>query len=169
MHRTRTTVKLLVGVAVTAVSATVSGCVAVEPPASPAAVPAPDAPPLPRGGAVEPQIVQAPAREALDAALRPPKEAAPGAERQETPAVRRTARPAPPRRPARLPAADPAPARPVPAAPAPPKAAVPVPRVLPSLPAPVPGGADVCALGEGYGGWQHDSPQARICRDTYGR
>ncbi|MFD5102440.1 hypothetical protein [Streptomyces albidochromogenes] len=168
MHRTRTTVKILMGVAVTAVSATVTGCVAVEPPPSPAAVPSPDTEPVPRGQEVEPQIVQAPAREALDAALQPSQEAAPGAERRRAPVVRRTALPAPPRRPARLPATDPAPAPPVPAAPRPPEAAVPVPRVLPSLPVPA-GGADVCALGEGYGGWQHDSPQARICRETYGR
>ncbi|MEW1685695.1 hypothetical protein [Streptomyces sp. NPDC093594] len=31
------------------------------------------------------------------------------------------------------------------------------------------GNADVCALGREYGGWPADSPQARICQDTYGR
>ncbi|MFF0747050.1 hypothetical protein ACFYVL_42365 [Streptomyces sp. NPDC004111] len=29
--------------------------------------------------------------------------------------------------------------------------------------------ADVCALGTGYGGWRPNSPEARICRETYGR
>ncbi|MFJ5730148.1 hypothetical protein [Streptomyces paradoxus] len=29
--------------------------------------------------------------------------------------------------------------------------------------------ADVCALGRRYGGWRADSPEATICRDTYGR
>ncbi|MFF3324813.1 hypothetical protein [Streptomyces sp. NPDC002889] len=39
---------------------------------------------------------------------------------------------------------------------------------MPSVP-PVPAvGRDVCALGEGYGGWRPDSPGARICRDAYG-
>ncbi|WP_307808388.1 mycothiol transferase [Streptomyces oryzae] len=30
-------------------------------------------------------------------------------------------------------------------------------------------GAGMCELGEAYGRWDPDSPQARICRDTYGR
>ncbi|MET9518098.1 hypothetical protein [Streptomyces sp. NPDC002994] len=168
MHRTRTTAKILLGVAVSAASATVTGCVAVEPGPPPAPVPAADAAPLSRDQDVQPQIIQAPAREVLDAALPRSKRAAPRGEPRETPEVRRPAAPAPPRRPAAVPA--PAPARPAPAAPAPPRTAVPVPRVLPSLPAPAAGaGADVCALGEGYGGWQHDSAQARICRETYGR
>lgn len=33
----------------------------------------------------------------------------------------------------------------------------------------VPKNADVCALGRRYGGWRPDSPEASICRDTYGR
>ncbi|MFE6523456.1 hypothetical protein ACFVON_17180, partial [Streptomyces sp. NPDC057794] len=32
-----------------------------------------------------------------------------------------------------------------------------------------PDNADVCALGRRYGGWRADSPEATICRDTYGR
>ncbi len=28
---------------------------------------------------------------------------------------------------------------------------------------------DVCALGRKYGGWHQDSPEATICRETYGR
>ncbi|WP_079144340.1 hypothetical protein [Streptomyces agglomeratus] len=171
MHRTRTTVKILMGVAVSAVSATVTGCVAVEPAPSPAAVPRADAAPLPGGQDVQPQIVQAPARQALDAALQPPEKAAPREEPREAPAVRQTAAPKPPGRPAAKPAPPPArPAPAVPVAPAPPEVAVPVPRVVPSLPAAATGaGADVCALGEGYGGWRPGSPESRICRETYGR
>ncbi|GHC79489.1 hypothetical protein GCM10010309_53730 [Streptomyces violaceochromogenes] len=29
--------------------------------------------------------------------------------------------------------------------------------------------ADVCDMGRRYGGWRADSPEATICRDTYGR
>ncbi|MGW4734606.1 hypothetical protein ACWEQC_36530, partial [Streptomyces shenzhenensis] len=36
-----------------------------------------------------------------------------------------------------------------------------------SRPAPVP--PDVCALGRRYGGWHPDSPESRICEQTYGR
>jgi hypothetical protein len=32
----------------------------------------------------------------------------------------------------------------------------------------LPGSAGVCELGESYGGWQPDSPAARICRQAYG-
>ncbi|MEN8654324.1 hypothetical protein ABCR94_27950 [Streptomyces sp. 21So2-11] len=160
MHRTKTSALILVGVVVSAVS----GCVAVQP--RPAHAPPTEPPRLSQD--VQPQIVQAPAREALDAVLPPSPAPAPpggGAVREEP---RRTAavRPAP------------APPRQAPAAPAaPPKAADRPPRILPSLPVPVPvpagavagTGADVCALGEGYGGWRPDSPETRICRETYGR
>ncbi|MER6980290.1 hypothetical protein ABT317_25800, partial [Streptomyces carpinensis] len=33
----------------------------------------------------------------------------------------------------------------------------------------VPGNPGVCALGRQYGGWRPDSPEARICGQTYGR
>lgn len=33
----------------------------------------------------------------------------------------------------------------------------------------VPNSSDLCALGRRYGGWRADSPEATICRDTYGR
>ncbi|MDJ0462303.1 hypothetical protein [Streptomyces sp. H27-C3] len=157
MHRTKTSAMILVGVVVSAVS----GCVAVQP--RPAHTPPTDLPRLSQD--VQPQIVQAPAREALEAVLPPaPTPSAPGggAER-EAPRRAAVARPAP------------ASARQAPAEPAaPPKAADRLPRILPSPPVPVPAGAaagtgtDVCALGEGYGGWRPDSPQARICRETYG-
>ncbi|MGR8011795.1 hypothetical protein [Streptomyces hypolithicus] len=172
MHRTRTVAMILAGVAASAVS----GCVAVAPHTTPAPVPVPavDTPQLAQN--VEPQIVQAPAREALDAALpQAPGGAAPTAERRGTTEVRRPpAPPAAPRHPAPARPAAEAPEAPAPR-PAPPKATtLPRPRALPSLPLPVAGagqgpGAGVCALGEGYGGWAPDSPQTRICRDTYGR
>ncbi|MFJ5614059.1 hypothetical protein ACIQCJ_32365 [Streptomyces sp. NPDC093221] len=47
---------------------------------------------------------------------------------------------------------------------------VPPPRSLPRGPAAaLPGAADVCALGETYGGWAKDGDAARICRQSYGR
>ncbi|MEV8566490.1 hypothetical protein AB0436_13075 [Streptomyces sp. NPDC051322] len=42
-------------------------------------------------------------------------------------------------------------------------------RLLPPHAAPRPAATvDVCALGKTYGGWRPDSPQAQICRRTYG-
>ncbi len=150
---------ILAGVAVSAVS----GCVAVEP--QPARLPATEPPRLSQDvqpHILKPPIVQAPALEALDAAL-PPKpspSATPRTSPRETPAVRRTAPPAPPR-------------KATPARPAPPRTAAPKPRSLPVLPDPAAPPSipqtDVCALGEGYGGWQPGSPEARICREAYGR
>ncbi len=32
-----------------------------------------------------------------------------------------------------------------------------------------PGQADVCALGKKYGGWRPDSPESKICEQTYRR
>ncbi|WP_190094456.1 hypothetical protein [Streptomyces melanogenes] len=147
MHRTRTAVRLLVGVAALAVS----GCVTV--PRGPA--PGPPAP-LPQTSEradrnVRPQIVQAPVREALDAALPPvPAPRAPAAaHRSPTPHPHPRARPAP--------------ARPRPA----PHPAVPQ---VPHVPSPAPLiGDDVCDLGRSLGGWRPDSPEARICEGTYGK
>ncbi|MEU5434464.1 hypothetical protein AB0G73_13970 [Streptomyces sp. NPDC020719] len=125
---------------------TVSGCVTVErgpdqrPPAPPARLTGERA-----DRKAAPRIVQAPVREALEAALppvRPP--------RASTPA------PAPaPRRPDRVPQPRPRPTghRPAPPAPAP-------------APPPVTGG-DVCDLGRSLGGWTADSPESRICDETY--
>ena len=31
------------------------------------------------------------------------------------------------------------------------------------------GSSDVCALGKKYGGWRPDSPESKICDQTYGR
>ncbi|MDX3593926.1 hypothetical protein PV749_22670 [Streptomyces sp. ID03-2B] len=153
MQRTRITAKLLVGLAVT----TVSGCVSVEPGPAP--------PPYPEVAApvqdVAPQIVQPPAREALEVVpdpsrptARPPSPAPPAA------ASRRTgpAGTAPPRK-----RADPPLARTPHRPPGVPSVTVPA---LPRVPG---GGTDVCALGRGYGGWPAGSPEARICSETYGR
>ncbi|GAA3368849.1 hypothetical protein GCM10020367_08860 [Streptomyces sannanensis] len=148
MHRTRTTTALL---AILAVSA-VSGCVTVQARPSPASLPARTG--VSRG--VAPQIVQSPVREALEAALPP----AP-ASRQEPsapPAARDQA--------ADAPAADPA-RRPRHTSPEGTDPALPVPSTG-IVPAPVVGTGDVCALGQGFGGWRPDSPEARICRQTYG-
>ncbi|MEU7584035.1 hypothetical protein AB0B50_41375 [Streptomyces sp. NPDC041068] len=156
MHRSTTATALLVSVAV---SATVSGCVSVERPdgARPAAVTAP--PPGPRAeGKNRPQIVQAPAREALERMGPPRRHSAPpsraAAETEPHPALApsRPSRPTPP--PARRPAASR------------PDAGATRPAPSPTSAAP---GTDVCALGEAYGNWRPDSPQAVICRETYGR
>lgn len=39
----------------------------------------------------------------------------------------------------------------------------------PALSGAFPRDAEVCALGRRYGRWQPDSPEADICRSTYGR
>ncbi|MEU1469092.1 hypothetical protein ABZ434_12845 [Streptomyces sp. NPDC005761] len=147
MHRTRTTVKLLVGVAVTALS----GCVSVQPDPS-----APTRPPSSRPAQdLAPQIVRPPVRDTLEA-LPDPKPSPPASRRAAPapPAARRDGPPPPQQH------------RPRPARPQPRRAAPPAPA--PALPAPVTG-ADVCALGRGYGHWPAGSPQSRICDDTYGR
>ncbi|MFI0980296.1 hypothetical protein ACH4SP_25230 [Streptomyces sp. NPDC021093] len=174
---TRTAATLLVGVAVSAVT----GCVST--PSGPAGTPAthqqspaPQHPPLPHlignGGQPE-QLIEAPVHEVLEAAM-PPSQRAPtprtgpgtgptGAkEAAEAPPVQ-----SPPRseRPARRDAApqpEPEPESPRHRGPHRKKAPLPA---LPKVPA---SAADVCALGKGYGGWSPKSPQARICRETYG-
>ncbi|WP_415939059.1 hypothetical protein [Streptomyces sp. 039-1] len=155
MHRTTTTATLLVTVAVTALS----GCMTVQrPPASgPPTAPSGSAVPQP-GGRAEPQIVQAPAREALErvAPSGKPKPAAPHRQRTAPPPA---AAPAAPARPHQR--------HPRPAPPAAPHHSEPrsaAPRVSPD----VPKNADVCALGRAYGGWKADSPEAVICSGTYG-
>ncbi|MFF1654522.1 hypothetical protein [Streptomyces sp. NPDC058252] len=153
MHRTTTTATLLVTVAVTALS----GCVTVQrPPSGPQG--APSQPSAPRtDGEAEPQVVQAPAREALELigpSRKPSPSAAPAHRAAPPPAA---AAPAPPRH------------RPHPAPHPEPEGRRPQPRVAVSPVAPdVPQNSDVCALGRKYGGWQPDSPQAVICRETYG-
>ncbi|MFI6106588.1 hypothetical protein [Streptomyces sp. NPDC051310] len=156
MQRTRIPAKVLTAVAMAAAA---SGCVSVQPPPGTGRV-APEASrPVPD---VAPQIVEGPAREALEAAL-PPATAAPprppaakpgrtepgtggGAPRDDDRPPRPPREPAPDRPRERLPQVRP---------PAP-----------PSVPVTVP---DVCALGEDYGGWRPGSPESRICRGTYRR
>ncbi|MFC9843025.1 hypothetical protein ACFWFF_16430 [Streptomyces sp. NPDC060223] len=153
MHRSTTTATLLVTVAVTALS----GCVTVQRPPSSGLPPAPSGPSVPRpDGQAEPQIVQAPAREALEliGPSRKPSPSAP-APRSAAPPPPAAAPPTTPRRPRTAPRAEPA--RPEPR--------VTVPPVVPEVPTTT----DVCALGRKYGGWTADSPEAVICEGTYGR
>ena len=160
VHRTTTTATLLVTVAVSALS----GCVTVQRPPAPAPPAAPSQASVPRpDGSAEPQVVQAPAREALeliDPSHRPKPVAHPP-HHAPTPPSRAAQAPVPvprshphphphphtkPRRP-RQPSAD-------------------IPDVVKSVPKNT---SDVCALGRKYGGWQSDSPQSIICGQTYGR
>ncbi|MEV0695297.1 hypothetical protein [Streptomyces sp. NPDC050388] len=166
MHRKTTTATLLVTVAVTALA----GCVTVQrPPVAgpPAGVSHPAAPHL--DGRARTQVVQAPAREALEmiAPSRPTDPPAPPSQRA-TPAA-----PVPvPERTAPSDVRDRrvAPARPADGRTAPPRRPAPdaseasekVRRDLRER-------ADICALGRKYGQWQADSPQSAICEEAYGR
>jgi hypothetical protein len=137
------------------------------------ATPVPSRPSEPRPeGTGETQIVQAPAREALEL-IGPP--------RDSTPSVSTAPEPAAPT----LSAAAPTPAVPPPAPPprkkhrgSPPQRYGPPPESRPhvdipplpkDLPTRPPKNSDVCALGHKYGGWGRDTPQAAICKDVYGR
>ncbi|MFC9125258.1 hypothetical protein ACFT4A_00235 [Streptomyces sp. NPDC057099] len=167
MHRTTTTATLLVTVAVSALS----GCVTVQDPPVPGPPAAPSRPPAPRP---EEQVVQAPAREALElieGSRRPEPSAS--APRRTTPP---SASPRQEQRPSGTLDARPRPARPERRAPAPRSPQRP-PADLPDVSESVrqdvhknvPKSADVCALGTRYGGWRADSPESTICRDTYRR
>ncbi|MFI1933752.1 hypothetical protein [Streptomyces sp. NPDC020330] len=157
MQRTRIVAKLLVGLTVTAVS----GCVSVEPRAVPPPYPGATGP----AQDVAPQIVRPPAREALEAVPDPSPSAAP----PPSPAPPVAGTPSDSRRTGQAGVsrprgqADPPGSRE-------PRRVRGVPSVtVPALPR-VPGvGADVCALGRGYGGWPAGSPESRICSETYGR
>ncbi|MDH6552805.1 hypothetical protein [Streptomyces sp. SAI-041] len=129
-------------------------------------------------GQAEPQIVQAPAQEALSMIdpSRPskPRGAAPrdrapgGAAASAQPRHRQpaSAHPAHPGHPARR--ADPQPRHPD--APHHGQPRVEIPDVARSVPKSVPKGSkDVCALGRKYGRWQEGSPESVICDQTYGR
>ncbi|MFJ1928239.1 MULTISPECIES: hypothetical protein [unclassified Streptomyces] len=153
MHRTSTTVKLLVAVAVTALS----GCVSVQP--RPSAPPAPS--PRPAAQDLAPQIGRPPVHDILEA-VPDPKPSTAGRASAAPPAVRHTGPRAVPHAP--QPRQDPGPAHP-----RPPRRAVPAPPhpAPPALPTPVTG-TDVCALGRGYGHWPAGSPQSLICDRTYG-
>ncbi|MFH9006317.1 hypothetical protein ACH4E5_24155 [Streptomyces afghaniensis] len=170
MHRTTTTATLLVTVAVSALS----GCTTVQYPPAPGLSAAPSRPSEPQPEEqTETQIVQAPAREALqliEGSSRPEPAASPSrpttppaaAPQQRQPPGTRDVRP----RPAR-------PERPGPARHSPRRPHTGLPDVPESVrrdvQESVPNNTDVCALGRRYGGWRADSPEATICRDTYGR
>jgi hypothetical protein len=145
---------LLLTAAAAVTAATTSGCMSVRTPTAPAA-PSPAVTahaPRPDGHADRP-LVQTPAREALKR-TGPSPHHAPAA-----PAAPHTEAPPPP------PPAEPPTRR---ATPAPrPRKAAPDP-VPPAVRKPPASGTDVCALGRRYGGWDPDSPQSVICRDTYG-
>lgn len=165
VQRTTTTATLLVTVAVAALS----GCVTVQRPVAPgpATAPPPGAGHDVAGRDASP-VVQAPAREALQRVPADTPEASPSdrATPKAEPSQRhvpsdgqapRTQRPRGPERPQ--------PTRRTPA----PRPPAQLPGGGGSLTGGTSGGSDVCALGREYGGWPADSPQARICRDTYGR
>ncbi|MCH0566800.1 MULTISPECIES: hypothetical protein [unclassified Streptomyces] len=171
MHRTTTTATLLVTVAVSALG----GCVTVQrPPVSgphppPSGSSAPALPSVPRpDGSAEPQIVQAPAREALEL-VGPSRRAEPGTD--EAPQHRvagpdaadgqQRARHAP----SRPRAAEQHPGNPE--SHRPPQLGLP--DVAESVRGTVREHGDVCALGRRYGGWRADSPEAVACDRAYGR
>ncbi|MEU6825911.1 hypothetical protein ABZ921_35310 [Streptomyces atriruber] len=181
MHRPTTTAAaaLLVTMAVSAAtSAAVSGCMSADRPSGsgqgPAAATAP--PPVPRTEEKRrPVIVQAPAREALER-MGPPShpatrkatsetesETASEAESEADPATGPST-PSPPRTHRPAPASAATPVR-RPAATRPDAGATrPAPAKAPTGP-----DTNVCALGEAYGKWRPNSPEAVICRNTYGR
>ncbi|MDT0468198.1 hypothetical protein [Streptomyces gibsoniae] len=153
MQRTTTSATLLVAMAVSALS----GCVTVQRPSAPLPPRAPSQSSAPRAeGSVAPHVVQAPAREALERAgtSRSPSAGADTGHMAGTaPSTARTD--APHQR-----SVSPHPGREHPGH----RAEAPS-----AAPAPFPGNADVCALGRSYGGWRPGSPEADICRSTYGR
>ncbi|MGI5424429.1 hypothetical protein [Streptomyces sp. CA-179760] len=168
MHRTTTTATLLVTVAVSALS----GCVKVQDPPVPGPPATPSRPSAPRP---EEQVVQAPAREALEL-IEGSRRPTPAASTSR-PATRPAATPEQGQPPSGTRDARPHPARPERQAPAPRGRPQRPPGGLPDISESVrqdvhknvPKNADVCALGTRYGGWRPDSPEATICRDTYRR
>ncbi|MEU9147026.1 hypothetical protein [Streptomyces sp. NPDC048349] len=178
MHPTRTTTKLLLGVAC-AVSA-VSGCVNVSPgpgAGRPAGAPSAGLPPHhePRGGpGAAPVVVQAPALEALKAVPeQPARPAAPGPARRSAERASQGASGGPVKAPPPVPDI-PEPRTPDGAAsgregggrPHHPRTGAAAERELvkelPVRP------ADVCALGRRHGRWHPDSAEARICAGVQG-
>ncbi|MEU9330382.1 hypothetical protein AB0D91_42560 [Streptomyces canus] len=175
MHRTTTTATLLVTVAVSALT----GCVTVQrpplsgppPTTAPSRLPGPgDAHP---DGQAQPQIVQAPAQEALSMidpsrSAKPkgtaPRDGAPGtAATPAQPQPRQPAQARPGHRQHPAPPAHPEPRHPDARQYQPPR--VEIPDVARSVPK---GPKDVCALGRKYGGWREGSPESVICDQAYG-
>ncbi|MFF9204995.1 hypothetical protein ACF1AE_24870 [Streptomyces sp. NPDC014986] len=146
-----------------AVSA-LSGCVTVQRPLAPGPATAPSQREPRPAGKDGTQVVQAPAREALEMVgpsrpARPPASPPGGAAPTARPPERSTP---PDGRNGR--------SRPEPGGRATPRRP---PAALPGVAGPVrpdaSGSPDLCALGRQYGGWRADSPEAAICRETYGR
>jgi hypothetical protein len=160
VHRTTTIATLLVTVAVSALS----GCVTIQRPAVPGPPPtAPSQPPVPRpDGDGEPQIVQAPAREALEM-TGPSPSAEPRTPRGHGSAAEAPARPGKPAALHSRPQHS-GPPHPKPRHSTRPK--IDFPDVTKAVPK---NQSDVCALGRKYGGWRPDSPETVICTQTYGR
>ncbi|MEU6140892.1 hypothetical protein ABZ848_11080 [Streptomyces sp. NPDC047081] len=160
MHRTTTTATLLVTVAVSALS----GCVTVQRPSAPPG-PAPAAPSQPSAprpdGQSDPQIVQAPAREALEM-MGPSKSAEPRKPKRHGPTTDAPA----PAAPQPAPRSHPHPRKPHPQPRHQTQPKIEIPDVTKSVPK---SQSDVCALGKKYGGWKADSPESVICKQAYGR
>ncbi|PNG22188.1 hypothetical protein C1J00_10835 [Streptomyces cahuitamycinicus] len=158
-----------------AVSA-LSGCTTVPRPPAPGPSAAPSLSAPEREDEAETQIVQAPAREALqlieETSRRPEPVASATGPAAPPAAAPEPGTPQPGHRDVR-----PRPARPEhpePARRGPQRAHAGLPDVSESVRQDVEksvpkGNADICALGRRYGGWRADSPEATICRDTYGR
>lgn len=147
MQRTSITVKLLVGVAVTAVT----GCVSVEP--RPGIAPRPETSRPVQD--LAPQIVGPPVRDTLETVPdSKPSRKTPDRPPKAPSDTRRTA-PRPPQQREHV------------GVPRPRHAPPAVVRV-PKPPAAPVTGTNVCALGRDYGGWSAGSPESRICEDTYG-
>ncbi|MFF5565148.1 hypothetical protein ACFY7Z_30285 [Streptomyces sp. NPDC012623] len=158
MERTRSAMMAVVGLAVTALA----GCVAVEP--HPGPVPRPET----TSGRLDPGATSEAAKgsTADGAALRDRQARA----KEALEAVS----PAPTVPPASAPVPPPAAGRPAAEAPAAPPRHERQPAErqggrLPAAPPTVRTAADVCALGESLGPWPEEGPQARICREIYGR
>ncbi|WP_232839247.1 hypothetical protein [Streptomyces triticisoli] len=159
-----TTATLLATVAVAALS----GCVTVQRPPAPVASAASVLPPAPRpDGTAGRQAAQAPAREALEfvGSSASPKPTGPSPSPESAEPTRVPAVPSPAEK-RQNPSAPHSPGRRVPSHPAPRRADPPLP---PRTQGPALRPADLCALGRQYGGWRPDSPEARICSQTYGR
>nr|WP_052479969.1 hypothetical protein [Streptomyces sp. NBRC 110035] len=162
VHRKTTAATLLVTAAVSALT----GCVTVQRPSEPGqpAGAARLSEPRPDGRTRE--VVQAPAREALEM-IAPSRPTGPPAS-----ASRRAAPTAPaPERTAPSDGQNPRPGANGPAVgtTAPPAPAAEVSEAAGAIRDDLGGQADVCALGKEYGRWPADSPQAAICEKTYGR
>ncbi|MEU9354605.1 hypothetical protein AB0D65_27400 [Streptomyces griseoloalbus] len=148
-----------------AVSA-LSGCVTVQRPLAPGPATAPSQPAETRPvGKNETQVVQAPAREALEmiGPSRPPKTPA-------SPSHRAAPRTDPPQRdtpPGDRDGQSGRPARPGPGGhDRPRRPSADHPGVGESMRRDASGRPDLCALGRTYGGWRPDSPEAAICQET---